>query len=106
MAVLPARVPFGAAYHHEYQPCDRLKTDLDLMAEVNFTVIRVGESVWEPENGPQLRPGPAAGPSARVGDTTCRRPSPPPPDPPRTAVVFASSTTGAGSRSEWRPRWH
>ncbi|WP_086666126.1 beta-galactosidase [Lentzea kentuckyensis] len=54
MAVLPPRVLFGAAYYHEYQPHDRLKTDLDLMAEAGFTVIRVGESVWstwEPENG-------------------------------------------------------
>ncbi|MGW4215340.1 beta-galactosidase [Lentzea sp. NPDC004789] len=54
MAVLPARVLFGAAYYHEYQPYDRLKTDLDLMVEAGFTVIRVGESVWstwEPENG-------------------------------------------------------
>lgn len=54
MAVLPARVLFGAAYYHEYQPCQRLKTDLDLMADAKFTVIRVGESVWstwEPENG-------------------------------------------------------
>lgn len=59
MAVLPARILFGAAYYHEYrygdQPSgDRLKTDLDLMAEAHFTVIRVGESVWstwEPENG-------------------------------------------------------
>ncbi|RSM91483.1 beta-galactosidase [Kibdelosporangium aridum] len=54
MAVLPARVLFGAAYYHEYQPYDRLKTDLDLMVEAHFTVIRVGESVWstwEPENG-------------------------------------------------------
>jgi beta-galactosidase len=57
MAVLPARVLFGAAYYHEYrcaQSGDRLKTDLDLMAEARFTVIRVGESVWstwEPENG-------------------------------------------------------
>ncbi|MFF0018569.1 beta-galactosidase [Streptomyces sp. NPDC005374] len=62
MAVLPARVLFGAAYYHEYtpaydpqlQPDERLKADLDLMAEANFTVIRVGESVWstwEPENG-------------------------------------------------------
>src|SRR3954463_9747658 len=62
MAVLPARVLFGAAYYHEYtpeydpelRPDERLKTDLDLMAEANFTVIRVGESVWstwEPENG-------------------------------------------------------
>lgn len=62
MAVLPARVLFGAAYYHEYTPAydpelrpdERLKTDLDLMAEAKFTVIRVGESVWstwEPENG-------------------------------------------------------
>ncbi|WP_328752668.1 beta-galactosidase [Streptomyces sp. NBC_00285] len=62
MAVLPARVLFGAAYYHEYtpaydpqlQPDEQLKTDLDLMAEANFTVIRVGESVWstwEPQNG-------------------------------------------------------
>jgi beta-galactosidase len=48
------RVLFGAAYYHEYQPCDRLETDLDLMAAASFTVIRVGElvwSTWEPENG-------------------------------------------------------
>ena len=54
MADLPARVLFGAAYYHEYQPYERLKDDLDLMAEARFTVIRVGESVWstwEPENG-------------------------------------------------------
>ncbi|MGI5452778.1 beta-galactosidase [Streptomyces sp. CA-249302] len=62
MAVLPARVLFGAAYYHEYtpeydprlRPDERLKTDLDLMAEASFTVIRVGESVWstwEPDNG-------------------------------------------------------
>ena len=45
---------FGAAYYHEYQPIPRLETDLDLMAEAGFTVIRVGESVWstwEPEDG-------------------------------------------------------
>ncbi|MET7451629.1 beta-galactosidase [Streptomyces sp. NPDC005574] len=62
MAALPARVLFGAAYYHEYTPAydpqlrpdERLKTDLDLMAEARFTVIRVGESVWstwEPDNG-------------------------------------------------------
>jgi beta-galactosidase len=48
------RVLLGAAYYHEYQPYERLKTDLDLMAEARFSVIRVGESVWstwEPENG-------------------------------------------------------
>ena len=54
MTTLPPRVLFGAAYYHEYQPYERLKTDLDLMAAAKFTVIRVGESVWstwEPENG-------------------------------------------------------
>src|SRR5919112_772452 len=51
---LPPRVLFGAAYYHEYQPYERLKTDLDLMADAHFSVIRVGESVWstwEPDNG-------------------------------------------------------
>ncbi|MGV9382207.1 beta-galactosidase [Nonomuraea sp. NPDC003707] len=55
MAVLPAHVLFGAAYYHEYQPSpERLKIDLDLMADAHFNVIRVGESVWstwEPDNG-------------------------------------------------------
>jgi beta-galactosidase len=55
MAVWPAHVLFGAAYYHEYQPSsERLKIDLDLMADAHFNVIRVGESVWstwEPENG-------------------------------------------------------
>ncbi len=54
MPDLPARVLFGAAYYHEYQPYERLKADLDLMVDAHFTVIRVGESVWstwEPENG-------------------------------------------------------
>jgi beta-galactosidase len=47
-------IRFGAAYYHEYQPSPRLESDLDLMQEAGFTVIRVGESVWstwEPENG-------------------------------------------------------
>ena len=42
------------AYYAEYQPYDRLERDLDLMAEADLTVIRVGESVWstwEPEDG-------------------------------------------------------
>lgn len=48
------QVLFGAAYYHEYQPSPRLDTDLDLMVDAGFTVIRVGESVWttwEPEDG-------------------------------------------------------
>ncbi|MFC9689190.1 beta-galactosidase [Kribbella sp. NPDC056951] len=51
---MPGRVLFGAAYYTEYQPQERLKEDLDLMAEAGFSVIRVGESVWstwEPEDG-------------------------------------------------------
>lgn len=50
---LPDQVLFGAAYYHEYQPHERLETDLDLMVDAGFTAIRVGESVWstwEPEN--------------------------------------------------------
>lgn len=54
---LSDRVLFGAAYYHEYHPADRaprIATDLDLMKEAGFSVIRVGESVWstwEPEDG-------------------------------------------------------
>ena len=36
------QVLFGAAYYHEYQPSPRLETDLDLMVEAGFSVIRVG----------------------------------------------------------------
>ncbi|MEV4579964.1 beta-galactosidase [Nonomuraea jabiensis] len=49
-----SRVLFGAAYYPEYHPAEFLKTDLDLMAQASFSVIRVGESVWstwEPDNG-------------------------------------------------------
>jgi beta-galactosidase len=49
-----SQVLFGAAYYHEYQPSPRLDADLDLMVKANFSVIRVGESVWttwEPEEG-------------------------------------------------------
>jgi beta-galactosidase len=54
--VVPPRrqLLFGAAYYHEYQPAPRLDTDMDLMADAGFSVIRVGESVWttwEPEEG-------------------------------------------------------
>jgi beta-galactosidase len=65
MSNWPNPILFGAAYYYEYQPAaapaldgeaglQRLKTDLDLMVEAGFSVIRVGESVWstwEPENG-------------------------------------------------------
>jgi len=45
---------FGAAYYNEYQVDGTLDTDLDLMQEAGFSVIRVGESVWstwEPRDG-------------------------------------------------------
>ncbi|MFI8946591.1 beta-galactosidase [Streptomyces sp. NPDC053750] len=48
------RVRVGTAYYHEYQPTDRLETDLDLMAATGISLIRVGESVWstwEPRDG-------------------------------------------------------
>src|SRR5918992_2750378 len=55
---MPPRLPPGvlseSAYDHGYMPYPRLDTDLDLMREAGFTVIRVGESVWstwEPEEG-------------------------------------------------------
>ena len=50
----PPKILFGAAYYAEYQPYERLETDLDLMKAAGFSVIRVAESVWstwEPEDG-------------------------------------------------------
>src|SRR5882757_8544153 len=52
--MLPATTLFGAAYYHEYQPSKRLEEDFRLMAAANFSLIRVGESVWstwEPSEG-------------------------------------------------------
>ncbi len=43
---VPSRILFGAAYYAEYHRDDRTVTDLDLMQQAGFTVIRVGESVW------------------------------------------------------------
>ena len=43
---VPSRILFGAAYYAEYHRDDRTVTDLDLMRQAGFTVIRVGESVW------------------------------------------------------------
>ncbi|MCR2792157.1 beta-galactosidase [Microbacterium sp. zg.Y625] len=50
----PRGILFGAAYYAEYHRDDRTTTDLDLMKDAGFTVIRVGESVWstwEPRDG-------------------------------------------------------
>jgi len=77
----PHPVMIGAAYYPEYMPTDRLEQDLDLMSAANFTVIRVGESVWstwEPRNGefdldwlePVLDGAHARGISAIVGTPT------------------------------------
>ena len=52
--VQPSGIRYGAAYYAEYQLSDRIDEDLDLMAAANFSVIRVGESVWstwEPRDG-------------------------------------------------------
>ena len=77
----PHPVMIGAAYYPEYMPVDRVEQDLDLMAAANFTVIRVGESVWstwEPRDGefrldwlqPVLDAAHARGISALVGTPT------------------------------------
>ncbi|TYL52942.1 beta-galactosidase [Agromyces mariniharenae] len=53
-APFPSGILFGAAYYAEYHRDERTETDLDLMQEAGFTVIRVGESVWstwEPRDG-------------------------------------------------------
>lgn len=56
----PHRLHLGAAYYHEYHRpgqaprLDRLRRDLDLMADAGIDLIRVGESVWstwEPRAG-------------------------------------------------------
>ncbi|QLD12456.1 beta-galactosidase [Microbacterium oleivorans] len=50
----PTGILFGAAYYAEYHRDERTETDLDLMVDAGFTVIRVGESVWstwEPRDG-------------------------------------------------------
>ena len=82
------QVLFGAAYYHEYQPSPRLETDLDLMAEAGFSVIRVGESVWstwEPEDGRFDLDWLAAGPRRRP--PTRHRRHPRHPDVRRPAVA-------------------
>src|SRR5262249_7571699 len=45
-------VLFGAAYYAEYQPYERLETDLDLIAQAGVSVVRVGGAVWS-TGGPQ-----------------------------------------------------
>jgi beta-galactosidase len=80
--VTPAAVTlFGAAYYHEYQLYERLEEDFRLMAAANFSLVRVGESVWstwEPSEGsfdldwlePVLDQAHAHGISAIIGTPT------------------------------------
>lgn len=45
---------FGAAYYDEYMPYDRIDTDMKMMKQAGFNVIRIAESTWstwEPEEG-------------------------------------------------------
>lgn len=45
---------YGAAYYDEYMPYDRLNTDMELLNQAGFNVIRVAESTWstwEPREG-------------------------------------------------------
>jgi beta-galactosidase len=57
-AAPPARYPgsilYGAAYYEEYEPYDRLDTDVQMMKSAGITVVRIGESTWgtlEPRDG-------------------------------------------------------
>jgi len=106
----PERVLFGAAYYHEYQPSPRLDADLDLMAAANFSVIRVGESVWstwEPEDGvfdlewlaPVLDGAHARGISVLLGTPTYAAP-------PWLARKYPeiAGQTGTGVRMPWGGR--
>ncbi|WP_329126248.1 beta-galactosidase [Streptomyces sp. NBC_01465] len=110
MFALPPRVLFGAAYYPEYQPYDRLKADLDLMAGAKFTVIRVGESVWstwEPSNGtfdldwlqPVLDAAHERGISVVLGTPTYAVP-------PWLARLYPEivADTGTGQRAHWGGR--
>ncbi|MCJ1706210.1 beta-galactosidase [Microbacterium sp. VKM Ac-2923] len=54
MPAPPRQILFGVAYYPEYHQSERVNLDLDLMADADITVIRVGESVWstwEPREG-------------------------------------------------------
>ncbi len=50
----PGSILFGAAYYEEYEPYERLDTDVKLMKSAGITVVRIGESTWgtlEPRDG-------------------------------------------------------
>ena len=113
---MPDGVRFGAAYYTEYQPYDRLETDLDLMVAAGIDTIRVGESVWstwEPRDGqfdldwlaPVLDAAHERGIAAIIGTPTYavppwlrrtypgdRRRAPPPGSSSRTAADRTSTT--------------
>ena len=51
---MPDQLLYGAAYYLEYLPEDRLETDMTLLQEAGFNLIRIAESTWstwEPEDG-------------------------------------------------------
>lgn len=51
---MKAELLFGTAYYGEYIPCDRVKTDIQMMKKAGMNVIRIAESTWstlEPEDG-------------------------------------------------------
>ena len=51
---MPDQLLYGAAYYLEYLPEDRLETDMTLLREAGFNLIRIAESTWstwEPEDG-------------------------------------------------------
>lgn len=51
---LPKTVLYGAAYYEEYEPYDRLDTDVQMMKAAGITVVRIAESTWgtlEPHDG-------------------------------------------------------
>ncbi len=48
------RLLYGAAYYPEYEPCERMEEDMELMEKAGFNLIRVAESAWstwEPRDG-------------------------------------------------------
>ncbi len=51
---MPEKLLYGAAYYAEYMPEDRIETDMRMLREAHFDLIRVAESAWstwEPRDG-------------------------------------------------------
>ncbi len=48
------KILYGAAYYYEYEPYERLDTDVKMMQDCGINVVRIAEStwaVWEPQDG-------------------------------------------------------